>query len=198
MEKTGIFSAIPLWGWIAAGVLLLLLIILLHQLRKRKKQRTKLEELAYIKRRDEALNDALRNPVMGASARRDINEKPLEVKWEEKVVYNGRNSGPVPMIELTELTEYARRKFVFRLDQLITLGSAPDSTLVLAKEGVAPVHCEIFAAGNRVCARARSGVNILLRRKNRQTLVGTEGVLLLDGDEIRMGTAALEVRIFRA
>ncbi|MCR5370744.1 MAG: FHA domain-containing protein [Clostridium sp.] len=198
MEKTGLFSIVPVWGWPVLAVLLFLVVFIVHQVRKRGKQRKKMEELAYLKRRDEALSNALRNPVMGTDGYRDMNEKPLEVRWEEKVVYNGRNSGPAWMIELTELTEYARRKYVFRLDQFITLGSAENNTLVLAREGVAPVHCEIFAAGNRVCLRSRSGVNTLLQRKKRQILVGNEGIMLHDGDMMRLGTAALEIRIFRA
>ena len=160
MEKTGLFSMVPVWGWPVLAVLLFLVVFAVHQVRKRGKQRKKMEELAYLKRRDEALSNALRNPVMGTDGYRDMNEKPLEVRWEEKVVYNGRNSGPAWMIELTELTEYARRKYVFRLDQFITLGSAENNTLVLAREGVAPVHCEIFAAQNRRMKVARGILTI--------------------------------------
>ena len=198
MEKTGFFSAVPIWAWCIAALVILLIILAVHQVRKRKKQRIKLEELAYLKRRDEALSDSLRNPMMGDAGRRDIDEKPMEVRWEDKVVHNGRSSGPVQMIELTELTEYARKKYLFRLDQLLTLGSAKTNTLVLPRDGVAPVHCEIFSGRGRVVIRSRAGVNTLLQRKKKQALVGTEGVFLQDKDQIRLGSALLEVRIFYA
>ncbi len=158
-------------------------------------KRRRFEEISQMKRRNEALNDALRNPNMESGSSGP--EGPMAVSWDDKAV-NGRGTGaPSIMAELTELSAYSRRRYVFRGEQNITVGSGGDNALVLARDGVAQRHCEVRMIGKRFCVRSLPAVKTILIRGKKSFLVGTEGVYLNDGDRIQLGTAEIEFRKFK-
>ena len=122
-------------------VISVLLIFILSALYQRRKKRRKEEELTQIKRRDEALTEALRNP----RAREQTSQRsgPVEIRWDDKAV-NDRKGKPELMVELVELSAYSRRKYVFHAEMDISIGSGRDNQLSLPREGVAKQHCQIF------------------------------------------------------
>ena len=101
------------------------------------------------------------------------------------------------MVELTELSAYSRRKYVFRGEQAVTVGSGGDNSLVLARDGVAERHCEVRMIGKDFCVRSLSTARTVLIRGKKSFLVGTEGVYLNDGDHIQLGTAEIQFRKFK-
>lgn len=188
--------------WYFAAVLVLLLVFAFRFLSRRKKERKKQAEMAALKRRDEALSEALMNPLMADS--RNVNgggEAPVEVKWGEKAAQGkkgGKKQAASEMLEITEISTYARKKYVLHGDAQITVGSGPGCTLVIQKEGVAPLHFDMFPWNGKLCLRSAPGVQTILRRGSNQASVGTDGAYLKNGDQILFGTAAFELRMFRA
>lgn len=172
----------------------LFLLILWAVLRRRKRRRTE-EELSQLKRRDEALAEALRNPqVVG---KRGGGEDAMEIIWDEKAVTKAKGAAAL-MAELVEVSGYSRRKYVFRVDEPITIGSGPENRLSLPREGVAKAHCVIFLNGQKPCVRSESGVKTILRRGRAPALVGVEGLYLRNGDHIQAGSVDIVFRLFKA
>ncbi|MDE6590512.1 MAG: hypothetical protein K2K53_09275, partial [Oscillospiraceae bacterium] len=127
----------PLIIALAAAAVVALLAALRFALKYRSR-RKQLEEISQLKRRDEALNEALRNPQAAGSAP-GAKGGPIEISWDDKVV-KAQDASAAWMVELLELSAYSRRKYVFRADQPITIGSGEDNQLVLHRDGVAPSH----------------------------------------------------------
>lgn len=169
-------------------------VVVLRLALRRRKRRKQFEEIAQLKQRDEALNEALRNPRMNTGSAGT--KGPIEVSWDDKAVRApGAASGA--MVELIELSAYSRRKYIFRTDQPITIGSGKDNQLVLCREGVEARHCEIRMNGKKPCVRSLAGAKTVLIRKKTSVLVSTEGVYLNNGDHIQLGESELQFRLFK-
>ena len=170
-------------------------ILALRAILKRRKQRKNEEELTHLKRRDEALSDALRNPLEPRAPR--AGEEAMEIIWDEKSVMTEKGESAL-MAELIELSGYSRRKYVFQMDRPIDIGSAPDNRLSLPREGVSKRHCEIFLNGVEACVRSAPGAKTILRRKRKSVQVGQDGVYLKNGDSLRLGAVEIQFRLFKA
>lgn len=178
----------------AAGALAL--ITVLRAWSRWRKERKRSAEISQITRRNRALNEALRDP----SARESVQsgpEGPLEISWDDKAVHQIAGGSSL-MIELIELSAYSRRKYVFRADRPISIGSDPDNQIVLPQDGVAEKHCEIRMAGKRACVRSTSRAQTTLKRKKSIVLVGADGIYLNNGDHILLGVAEIQFRLFKA
>lgn len=160
-----------------------------------RKNRRQFEEMSRLKRRNDALNEALRNPDMepGSSGP----EGPMAITWDGETAGRRGSGGSSLMVELTELSAYSRRKYVFRGEQNITIGSGAGNQLVLTRDGVAEKHCEVRMIGRQFCVRSLSAEKVVLIRGRKSFLVGAEGVYLNDGDHIRLGTAEIQFRKFK-
>lgn len=186
----------PLFYVIAAAAAAALIAALRAWSRWRK-ERKKSAEISHITRRNEALNEALRDPYAKGPVQRGP-EGPLEISWDDKAVHQSAAAGSSLLIELIELSAYSRRKYVFRADRPISIGSGPDNQMVLPREGVAEKHCEIRMTGKRACVRSMSRAQTSLKRKKMVVLVGTEGIYLNNGDHIQLGTSEIQFRLFKA
>ena len=175
-------------------LLVLLGIVLLCVLRSRQKRRREERENTRRRKRDEALSEALRNPLV--KREQAPSHGPLEVRWEDQTVRETTPAANAPVAEITELSEYSRRKYVFDLDRPVRIGSGAENELVLSREGVAHYHCEIFLIGARAGIKTVQDSETLLVRKKQCAIIGTEGLYLNDGDHIRLGTAELEFRLY--
>lgn len=180
--------------WVAVIPVALVAVFLLLFLSRRRKRKKQSEELAQLKRRDEALADALRNPQAEKKA---MSEGPMEITWDDQAIKAG--SGEVsPMVELVELATYSRRKYVYRLDGPIRIGSGKSNQLELLRDGVEREHCELFLRGQKVCLRSMPGARTVLKRGKTSALVSTDGVYLKNGDHIQIGSTEISFRQFRA
>lgn len=170
-------------------------VVVLRLMLRRRKRRKQFEEIAQIKRRDEALNEALRNPQMDLGTART--KGPIEVSWDDKAVRGPASAASGMMVELIELSAYSRRKYIFRADEPITIGSGKDNQLVLCREGVEARHCEIRMNGKKPCVRSLSRAKTVLIRKKTSVLISVEGVYLNNGDHIQLGESELQFRLFK-
>lgn len=159
-----------------------------------KQQRIKREwkELSQRKRRDEALNEALRNPQLENNSEHP--DGPMEIRWEEKAVNEKKKRDASQMVELVLLSEYSHRKYIYRLDQPIRIGSGNDNHMQLQWEDIVPQHCEIFPNDGKACIRCLSGAQGQLKRGKVVAEVGDKGIYLNNGDRIRLGKAEIQFR----
>lgn len=162
---------------------------------KRRKLRKQFREISQLKQRDEALNEALRNPQMDTHPA--DTRGPIEITWDDKAVRK-RGAGAALMIELVELYTYSRRKYVFRADRPVTIGSAKDNQLELCRAGVAPQHCDIRMNGKQLCVRSLAEARTVLIRGKESVLVAADGVYLNSGDRIQLGEAEIQFRVLKA
>lgn len=181
--------------WIIPLALTPLFFLLLRGFLQRRKRRKAEEELTQLKRRDEALSDALRNPLVKKERR--TGEDAMEIVWDEKAVTKKKGDAEW-MAELIELSGYSRRKYVLRMDEPIRIGSTPENRLSLPREGVAAAHCEIFMNGPKPCVRSAPGVKTFLRRGRNSALIGQDGIYLQNGDRIQAGSSEIQFRLFKA
>ena len=180
--------------WILPLCLLPVLFPLFHAALKRRKRRRDEEELMQMKRRDEALSEALRNPLVKPSR---SGENALKITWDEKAITREKGKADL-MAELVEVSGYSRRKYVFRVDEPISIGSAPENRLSLPRDGVEKSHCRIYMKGREACLNSEPKVKTVLRRGKDSARVGTEGVYLKNGDHIQIGTVDIQFRLFNA
>lgn len=184
----------PLIIALAAAAVVILLVVLRIVL-KRRSRRKQMEEISQLKRRDEALNEALRNPQSAGTA--PSVKGPIEISWDDKAV-KPQGASASWMVELLELSAYSRRKYVFRADQPITIGSGEDNQLVLHRGGVDQLHCEIRMQGKHPCVRSLSGGKTVLVRGKKAVVVSGEGIYLNNGDRIQLGESEIQFKLFRA
>lgn len=180
----------------AAAIVILIIVTLLRLFYKKRKIHRQQEEISHMQRRNEALNDALRNPRIREC--QSGPESPVDIRWDDKAVNDKQANISAPMIELTELTAYSRKRYVFRADQPICIGSAPTNQLMIARNGVAEQHCEVYLLNGRACVRSIPGEKTILQRGKNCALISEHGAFLNNGDKIQIASATLQFRMFKA
>ncbi len=183
-------------GYFIAGLAVILLLFVLRPVLKKKKLREQEKEMSLLQKRNEALNETLRNPKIKATESTAVG--PMEVQWDEKAMDHQRTGRTSVMVELVEFSTYSRRKYLFSAEQTIHIGSSTENQLVLPREGVVSRHCEIFAINGAMAVKTVAGAKAVLARGKTSAAINSEGVLLNNGDHIRMGSADVQFRCFKA
>lgn len=98
-------------GYFIAGIVVILLVFVLRPVLKRKKLRGQEKEMSQLQKRNEALNETLRNPKIKTAEPAAVG--PMEVQWDEKAVDQQRTGRASMMVELVEFSTYSRRKYLF-------------------------------------------------------------------------------------
>lgn len=186
----------PIIRRIIVSVAVAAVFVLVRNFLKKQKDRRKQKEMTLLQRRNEALNETLRNPKMQKTD--GVVAGPMEIQWDERAINQKKTKHSAMMIELVEFAAYSRRKYLFPVGQMICIGSGENNQVVLARDGVAAKHCEIFQADHAIAIRNVSETTALLIRGKTSVLISTEGVFLNDGDRIKMGAAEIQFRCFKA
>lgn len=164
---------------------------------RRKGKRAREAEMSRIHYRNEALAEALGNPMNRGRTPGRANE-PLEISWDDRTGGRGDGRDGGTMMELVELSAYSRRKYVFRADDTVTIGSDDGNRLVIFREGVERRHCVIRPSSGGPCVQSASGARTVLHRGRKAVLVGEGGILLNSGDQLELGASVVQFRLFRA
>ena len=180
-------------------VIVFLLIFILRRVLRYRKGRKKETDLAQQQRRNEALTRALQNPMAKSPSKPPVSN-PLEISWDEKPTEKCKDGTKqeTRMIELTELTDYSRRKYLFRANQPIRIGSSDQNELILFRDGVAPQHCLIRLDDNKPCIFGTPGAHSLLHRNKKLAVIDEKGVYLNNADLIELGSAQITFRMFKS
>ena len=182
--------------YVIAGAVVVAGLILLKRMMARRKEEKRQREMFLLQRRNEVLNETLRNPKA-----KDLPKPvaaPVEIKWDEKAGDLKQTNGSTLVIELVEMSAYSRRKHLFQAGQPIDIGSGKNNQMVLIREGVAEKHCRIFLKNGAIAVKNLCGAKTLLVRGKVTALINEEGVYLNNGDHIRLGTIDIQFRYFKA
>lgn len=179
---------------LAIPVALLFLLWTVHS--KRKKRRKQQEEMRQLQRRNEALNEALRNPRLEKKAAG--HSGPMKIAWDEQAADSGEKHRVALMMELVERSAYARRTYVFPAGEPVSVGSGGDNVLLLSRDGVAENHCIFFLRGKKPCVRTVSGAKATLTRGRETAIVSEGGIYLNNEDIIHFGSTEIQFRLFKA
>ncbi len=188
---------------IAAAVLTGIILILRIVIRRSRRNR-ELAIAAEDKRRDENLNNVILNSYAGDAGRKEV-YVPYDVDYSNSEADGRKNKkrdgagrrDDAPMLQLIEKTELSTRKFMLNPVKGIHIGSDSQiNDIAVLAAGIAPQQCEIFVAGGKVYIRDLGGGNrTILRRKKEQAIVDHNGVRLLSGDVIVLGSVTYKVTI---
>lgn len=186
----------PYLLYIIVGIAVIALLFLVKAWLHRRTWQKKRKEMSMLRKRNEALNETLRNPQI--SLEEGTASGPMEVQWDAKAIDDRYADQATMMIELVEFSAYSRRKYIFPAGQIIRIGAGAENHLILPREGVSEKHCEIFLLNKTVAIRNISSEKVVLIRGKTSAFVNCDGVFLNNGDHIQLGTADIQFRCFKA
>lgn len=189
----------------AVALVLFFLILFLKKFMRYCEKKKEIAQAAADRMRDENLNNIILNSHAGTGNHKEI-YKPYDVDYSSKEKGGGNRGGSQdmaalkhgqPMLQLVEKTELSTRKFVLNPTKRIRIGSdLQDNDISVLSQGVAPHHCEIFAAGGSVYIRnTGEGTRTIIRRKKEQAIADNKGIRLQTGDCILLGTVSYDITI---
>lgn len=190
---------------IAAALALFLIIFFLKKFMCYREKKREIAQAAADRMRDENLNNIILNSHAATGSNKEI-YKPYDVDYSNKDKgSSNRGSGHdisagrsgQQMLQLIEKTELSTRKFVLNPAKRIRIGSdLQENEISVLSQGVAPHHCEIFAAGGSVYIRnTGEGTRTIIRRKKEQAIADNKGIRLQTGDSILLGTVSYDITI---
>lgn len=167
----------PIIAEILLGILVLFIWIYFWN---RKKKRKKDEHHALRRMREDALDRALANPMQNNDKSIEMQRRPFQVEYSKGDV--GQNNSE-KMLQLTEITELSKRKYMFRCRELISIGNQFGSTAILsdAKEENR-IDCQIFYYEGANYVRSMGRKDIILKRREKKVMVNELGIKLLSKD----------------
>ncbi len=181
---------------ILAAISVVAIIVLLRVVARKWKRHKKELAMSKLHRQNEALAEALGNPMSkGKSLERAGG--PLEISWDAKAVNENIQTYSGLMFEITELAAYSRKKYIFRADKPVTIGSNENNQLAIFKDGVAGRHCVIELSKGKPCVRAIQGERVTLCRGKKTATINEYGSFLNNGDKIELGSAVIQFRAFK-
>lgn len=190
---------------IAAALALFLIIFFLKKFMCYREKKREIAQAAADRMRDENLNNIILNSHVATGSNKEI-YKPYDVDYSSKDKGGSNRGGGhdisagrsgQQMLQLIEKTELSTRKFVLNPAKRIRIGSdLQDNEISVLSQGVAPHHCEIFAAGGSVYIRnTGEGTRTIIRRKKEQAIADNKGIRLQTGDSILLGTVSYDITI---
>lgn len=187
------------WKILPFGAICVFLILFsIVRVVKRRNRKKEIQRNAEDKLREEALDKILtegRKPEDGKL----VANMPFDVKYDVDQRKKNRSTEtdrPAEiMLQLTERCELSTRKYMFHIEDRITIGSqAGENDVVAVSPRIAKRQCELFRIDQRLFVKKISeGGNVLLVRGKRQHPVGQDGVQLQSHDELRIGDYVYEV-----
>lgn len=194
---------IPLLLAAAALAFFLLLFLLKKYIRSQEKKK-EIAQASADRLRDENLNNIILNSYVETGGHKEI-YKPYDVDYssKDKGVGKGKEQNAAdtkhgqPMLQLIEKTELSTRKFVLNPAKRIRIGSdLQDNEISVLAQGVAPHHCEIFAAGGSVYIRnTGEKTRTIIRRRKEQAIADGRGIRLQTGDSILVGAVSYGITV---
>ena len=189
---------IIIFSGVAVLILLVTLIIIINS---KKKKRQQLDQLVQDKERVKILDNMILNPKAQVEDLKAGSEKPYEVQYnstnKEKSNVARRHS---IMLKIEEISALSNRKYMLDPGELITIGSAKDNTIELTDAMIDAKQCEIglYERDNKLPYLQNIGSRrVILLRKKEWINVGTDRIVLMNGDIIEMGQVRLRISIIK-
>lgn len=160
---------------------------------KKRKQREK-ERHALRRMREEALDRALANPAQECSPEiPEIQRRPFQVEYS-RGDSGQKQKNADRMFQLTEITELSQRKYMFRCNELISIGNQFGNTTILTDTTESKqIYCQIFFYKGANYVRSIGRKEIFLKRKDKKVMVNDLGIKLLSKDSFRVNQTTFQI-----
>ena len=174
-------------------LILILLFVLVRQWKKNSDARER-REIRNAKMRNVRLEGKLKNPdsVMDWSK----TPNPFEVQYVQNAEKNVR-SDPNFQIELEVHTETSVKRYLFDLDEAITIGKSERNSLPLNDRTVAERNCSIFRRKQFVYVKNECYEKpICIQRGKKKQLIQNQIVKLQSRDILSIGKTTLHISLY--
>lgn len=174
-------------------VIFILIFILIRQSKKNKEIRER-RQISNEKMRNAQLEEMLKNPDIKSEWSKQPN--PFDVQYAHAA--NGEMSAmPKFQVEIEVHTETSVQRFLFDLDQEVTIGRDEKNVLPLNDKLVAKRNCTIFVKNKAVYVKNQSLANpVCIQRGKNKQLIQNQIVKLQSKDILTLGKTALHVSVY--
>lgn len=180
-------------------IAMLLLIKLFDIISKRNSKRKELRRAAAERARDENLNEFILNSHTSSTNKEKF--VPYDVDYSQSDLNTSKQAKLASadvMVQIVERTELSSRKFVLNASKGITIGTTEGCDITFIGDGKEENQCQLRAFGKDVIVRDSTGEtkNLLVRKKNR-AIINNNGIKLMTGDIIVMGSVCYEISLVK-
>lgn len=172
-------------------VIIAILVIVLVRLIKNKKTLDERREISHIRKRNQELEKILKNPDNKTEGSKPPN--PFDVQYK----HNANNPVPKFQVGIQVHTEISVERYLFDLNQELTIGRDKKCTLPLNDRQIPKRSCSLFLQDQNVFVKALDTKNPpQLQRAKKTYRVSAEPVRLLDKDILILGKTSLHISLY--
>ena len=192
MEKLLLYKNVLTWCEVAV---ITILVIVLIVLKKKYGEMRKRREIAEMNARNEILNERLKNPDSEIDWSK--NPKPFEVEYVLKMDSHKEKASDI-QIEIEVHAERSVQRYLFDLNEKITIGNSEKNTLPLNDQTIAGRSCTI-AMKNKSVYLINENLNepICIQRGKNKSFITNQIVKLQSKDILILGKMELYISMFK-
>lgn len=176
-------------------LLILILVVILVKQQKRKKDAMERRRISNAKKRNQQLDEMLKNPDIHPQGGKGPN--PFDVQYMQESS-SGSGAPSAFQAEIEVHTETSVQKFLLDLDQEITIGRDGKNILPLGDQTAAERCCSIFVRRQSVFVRNLSPAEpVWIQRGKKKMEIRNQIVKMQSKDIITFGRTALHVLLYQ-
>lgn len=170
--------------------ILLLILVLIRQSRRNRQLRER-REISNVKMRNVQLEKILKNPDIKKEQSKPPN--PFDVQYK----HNANNPVPRFQIGIEVCTDISVQKYLFDLNQDLTIGRDPKNVLPLNDTMIARRSCVIFLKDQNVYLKDLGAKNpVCLNRGKKKQKIQKQMVKLQNKDVLTLGKVSLHITLY--
>lgn len=174
---------------------ILVLIVVLVKQHKRKKDAMERRRISNVKKRNQQLEEMLKNPDIHQQGGKGPN--PFDVQYMQESS-SGNGKTPAFQAEIEVHTETSVQKFLLDLDQEVTIGRGEKNILPLSDQTAAERCCSIFVKKQAVYVRNLSPSEpVWIQRGKKKMEIRRQIVKMQSKDIITFGRTTLHVLLYQ-
>lgn len=171
----------------------ILIFVLLRQMKKNKAIRER-RQISNTKMRNSQLEEMLKNPDIKSEWSKHPN--PFEVQYVH-AANTEMDVMPGFQVEIEVHTETSVQRYLFDLNQEVTIGRDERNVLPLNDKLVAKRNCSIFMKNQAVYVKNQSNANpVCIQRGKNKQLIQNQIVKLQSKDILTLGKTALHISLY--
>lgn len=171
-------------------IFLVTIFVVIIWLQAKRKQKNEEKFQAAKKMREDVLKEALSN-TMKTETSLPVPHRPYEIEYSTGE--NQKAKEKLPLLQIIEKNKVVEKKYIFRANEIVTLGRQFGTVGVLNTLESGEAWCEIFFKKGAYCIRSFEKSNIYLQRNKKTAIVDKIGVRLKSKDIIELPEIKLQV-----
>lgn len=171
-------------------ILIVVIIIVMIGIQSNRKRKKEEKFQAIRKMREDNLKEALSN-TMEQKTQMSVPHRPYEMEYSTGE--NQKAKEKQPLLQIIEKNKMVEKKYIFRANEIVSLGTQFGTIGVLNTLEDGEVWCEIFFKKGAYCIRALEKSNIYLQRNKKTAIIDKVGIKLKSGDIIVLQEIRLQI-----